>query len=115
MSQMQDPDWIVKISRQVRETFNGASLTELYSQYGIIKRNKQLKLGTNNPEGINGWDTRRQNEQLSLENLAPYLLIDTSGLGLLIAESLDELKGIKLTRVRKLSNGWQECSKKSAL
>ena len=63
MAQIQDPDWIAKLSNQVLEIFNGASITELYSQYGIIKRNKQLELGTNNPEGANGWDTRRHNQQ----------------------------------------------------
>ena len=63
MTQMQDPDWIANLSNQVQEIFNGASITELYSQYGIIKRNKQLELGTNNPEGANGWDTRRHNQQ----------------------------------------------------
>ena len=63
MTHIQDPDWIANLSNQVLEIFNGASITELYSQYGIIKRNKQLELGTNNPEGANGWDTRRHNQQ----------------------------------------------------
>ena len=48
MTQIQCPCFVADFGYQIQEFFDGASITELYSQYGITEDNKQPELAAVN-------------------------------------------------------------------